>query len=641
MYLDRVYIKNFRSIKEEEITFKPGKNVIIGRNNAGKSNIIKAIEVIFSESSPDYSKTDNINIDDFHYSNSKKQADEIVIICDIKLNDNEKISIELFRDDYLKTKSINLGDIEKITINEVRKILDCDDSNTKWINYRNTNLTDLSNQLLPTDVFTFVFVARRSDEGIEKKLRLLYRHKKNEFIEWNISFVNNIRNNLIASAVIPSFRDPSSQLKITKWTWYGKLLKTIIEDKTTEKTKEDLVRTHENYSTIANTIFQDVMSEINSAQFKIPFGNFELSMQFNHEREELYKSTQLYLDDGYKALLTEKGSGIQSTVIICLFNYYMSRIYTKGSALMCLEEPEIYLHPHAQRSISLILDDFVKPSNRQVIITTHSPYFINNVGTDVNIIHINKMENKSIINYISIKKGFNRIVVDMNSNELFFSDKVVICEGLDHYIIKIIADKYYHGTLDNNNISIIQAQSKDAIPDLVKLVLKIGIKCFIISDFDFLLRDPNDDYKEYTNENKNHKSLESIHVNFYKQFDNVDEKQLSLQQRITLLRNELRKIQPQFFYTGSKLSDLGNEPINDLFEKTSILIQDLNAKGIGLLKGTIENYIKDKRFLNDKHKLDLESIYKINNAIYKDDVDINEIIDTEEIKQILIKIIDG
>ena len=45
MLLSEVYIKNYRSI--EELTLKLGKcSIIVGKNNSGKSNILKAIDLV-------------------------------------------------------------------------------------------------------------------------------------------------------------------------------------------------------------------------------------------------------------------------------------------------------------------------------------------------------------------------------------------------------------------------------------------------------------------------------------------------------------------------------------------------------------------------------------------------------------------
>ena len=75
MYLSNIVIKNYRSIKELSLTFKKGKNIIVGKNNSGKSNIIKAIDIILGESSPTWSKSDNITDNDFYNGNIKEKEE--------------------------------------------------------------------------------------------------------------------------------------------------------------------------------------------------------------------------------------------------------------------------------------------------------------------------------------------------------------------------------------------------------------------------------------------------------------------------------------------------------------------------------------------------------------------------------------
>jgi len=80
MYLSKVFIKNYRSIKELEVSFKKGKNVIVGRNNSGKSNIVKAIDIVLGERSPDWDKSENISENDFHNGNTEE---DIFIWCEL------------------------------------------------------------------------------------------------------------------------------------------------------------------------------------------------------------------------------------------------------------------------------------------------------------------------------------------------------------------------------------------------------------------------------------------------------------------------------------------------------------------------------------------------------------------------------
>ena len=89
MYISRVIIKNYRSIKDLTLSFNSGKNVIVGKNNSGKSNIIKAIDIVLGESSPTYAKYNNITENDF-YSNNSESANNIMIFCELQKNDNEK-----------------------------------------------------------------------------------------------------------------------------------------------------------------------------------------------------------------------------------------------------------------------------------------------------------------------------------------------------------------------------------------------------------------------------------------------------------------------------------------------------------------------------------------------------------------------
>lgn len=89
MYLSRLRIKNYRSIKNLDLKFKKGKNVIVGKNNAGKSNIIKAINILLGESSPTYQKLENITENDF-YSGNKDEA--IIMFCKLTRDEHEDLN---------------------------------------------------------------------------------------------------------------------------------------------------------------------------------------------------------------------------------------------------------------------------------------------------------------------------------------------------------------------------------------------------------------------------------------------------------------------------------------------------------------------------------------------------------------------
>ena len=45
MYLEKIHIKNYKVIEELEIDLKPGVNLLIGDNGAGKTSVLEAIAV--------------------------------------------------------------------------------------------------------------------------------------------------------------------------------------------------------------------------------------------------------------------------------------------------------------------------------------------------------------------------------------------------------------------------------------------------------------------------------------------------------------------------------------------------------------------------------------------------------------------
>lgn len=54
MYLSKLSIKNFRKIKELEVVFQDGINVIVGENNVGKTTIIDAIRLLLTSGDDEY-----------------------------------------------------------------------------------------------------------------------------------------------------------------------------------------------------------------------------------------------------------------------------------------------------------------------------------------------------------------------------------------------------------------------------------------------------------------------------------------------------------------------------------------------------------------------------------------------------------
>ena len=291
--------------------------------------------------------------------------------------------------------------------------------------------------------------------------------------------------------LILSFRDPYNQLRITDYSWYGKLLRLLLEN----GDKSDFDKELQSLNESTKSIFADLTSTINDPDNGITFPNTTINMQCAPRYEDAYKQTLIYVNDGFESLLTDKGSGIQSSVIIGLFSYYIEKIISKTSALLAMEEPELYLHPHGRRIVSNQLDKFLENPKHQVIFTTHSEDFVTAPAAELTIIRVTKdTDGKTTArNVILSNIKETAIISKLQNAELFFADTVVLVEGVsDKLLLTLIAEEnsstfnLSKNWLNENNISIIAVTGKVQFKLYVPILERLGINWFIVADFDFL-----------------------------------------------------------------------------------------------------------------------------------------------------------
>ena len=45
LFVERLTIRNFKGIRELDLSLKPGLTLLVGRNNAGKTRVLRALQV--------------------------------------------------------------------------------------------------------------------------------------------------------------------------------------------------------------------------------------------------------------------------------------------------------------------------------------------------------------------------------------------------------------------------------------------------------------------------------------------------------------------------------------------------------------------------------------------------------------------
>lgn len=513
MYLSKLHIENYRSIQKLDLEFSKGKNVIVGKNNAGKSNIIRAIDLILGEKSPTWDKLDNITDTDFFEANINN---EIFIWCELLREENELLDLSESKGVFYGLKKKNgISGIEKKKIDFASKNdifefcseegqIRCEEYYYKiWIGAKSyCKGRGFNQEFAKIDNFAFAFRCKKEGDKYNKEIMFFYRKKTDS--DWFFGINANLRNELLQSAIIPSFRDPKDQLKISNYTWYGKLLKKYIKNDSPE-----LSTAFDNVKNASNKLFEDLQTEVCSEETKIAFPNTKISFQFNPDaKQDVYKSTLIYIDDGFNSKLDEKGAGIQSSVIIGLFDYYIRNVAHLKGSLLAIEEPELYLHPHGRRVISDRLDTFLDDDKNQVILTTHSPEFICCPNEGINLIVVKKEGNRTLAkNFYFNDIKSKQILIKKQNAEMFFADAIIFVEGADKYILEMIAEeigKEWRITAQNKekslgknwlndyNVSIVNCGGKNEFWKYANVFNELEIPWLIIADFDYFRDGLND-----------------------------------------------------------------------------------------------------------------------------------------------------
>jgi putative ATP-dependent endonuclease of the OLD family len=176
----------------------------------------------------------------------------------------------------------------------------------------------------------------------------------------------------------------------------------------------------------------------------------DVTLQISGNRNSSMRSVEIGIDDGRLTPLASKGDGIISLVGMALLSRIDSLASEGINLILAIEEPESHLHPRAIHSIRSILDQI--GGEVQVIITTHSPALVNRISVSENII-VQDSKARPASNVAEIRDVLGVRVSDNLTN----SRISIICEGKNDKkaIARILCDLYPElvAPIENGEIS--------------------------------------------------------------------------------------------------------------------------------------------------------------------------------------------
>lgn len=164
--------------------------------------------------------------------------------------------------------------------------------------------------------------------------------------------------------------------------------------------------------------------------------------------------------------------------------------------LLLIDEPENALHPLAAKAAQRHLYNLAENPDWQVIMTTHSPYFINPFEDHTTIVRLDRsyQDNKDILvkTYRSDNVDFEadekqRLqalqLIDPSFSEIFFGSFPILVEGdTEHAAFLAAIVKENNELLDK--ITIIRARGKSILLPIIKVMNHFKINFSIVHDCD-------------------------------------------------------------------------------------------------------------------------------------------------------------
>lgn len=131
----------------------------------------------------------------------------------------------------------------------------------------------------------------------------------------------------------------------------------------------------ENLSNSVKQTMKEFLPAIKDVQFRI---------EDERRSRALRGSTSVIVHDGSPTELKYKGDGVQSLAALALMRHASEKAAGGRKFVLVIEEPESHLHPEAMHSLKVVLNEL--RNRHQLILTTHSPLFVDRERVNSNII---------------------------------------------------------------------------------------------------------------------------------------------------------------------------------------------------------------------------------------------------------------
>ncbi|MCJ8352308.1 AAA family ATPase [Moritella sp.] len=453
--INSVRISGFRGISNLEISL-PKVTVLIGQNNAGKTSIIKALQLALG----DYSRY--LTDEDFYINSNDESRSEIIVDISIIPIDEESKRTSEFPDEWIEVfEDLVQADIEGNQFVGIRTICEKDiiKGGFKVSRYPLSNWNAFDNWT-------------NNEAKINKKMSK--------------------RIDAIPFIAIDAQRDIHQELR-EKTSYIGKVLSDISFESEDKVALEELIEELNQNAVDKSTVLSELKTHLDllSQSFEGQ-GQTEIT-PFPKKLRDLSKQFSIHFgEDATNSFSMEyHGMGTRSWASMLTVKAFIQILENKHTAeeecffpIIAAEEPEAHLHPNAQRTLYKQLTDI----KGQTIISSHSPY----LAAECKLQDLRSLINgREGVQVNSLGDGFSpedikklqRDVMRFRG-EILFSKAIILFEGVtEEQLAPIFFEKHFGKSCYSVGVNCVSVAGKN-YPPFVKLAYRLGIPVCIVSDND-------------------------------------------------------------------------------------------------------------------------------------------------------------
>ncbi len=501
MYISRVYIKGFRSLQKIEANLT-NYSTLIGKNDSGKSSFLRALQVLFDANTP-FQDTDRCK---FLFDDEECFIEATLKDCSIPLEEINSNEITI--------KRLKKGNQDKWLYKGITPKLDI----LKRMASGDCTATDIKNDAtLSKDLKDFA-VSKLSGRLIKESCISIFEDlKRNYSIDFEdgwMPFDSGKLSSIVQVVMLEADARGEEQVVDSNRSIFSRVGSLLLHEAikrhagitgATETLRKEIEvvsqRDGDNKWTIQE--FND-FEEILSEEVKKFDNSFDAQPTLIPPKIPLVQfSIKIGINDGVVDGIDRMGHGARRSFVFAMLRVHkrlqeksftatgeISQNESSPLYLFLFEEPELYLHPQAERKRMKELKELSEVENVQVVLCTHSAIFVD-LSQYEGILRFDRPDRKKTLVQswkgqdlkVTDKKTLSKIYrFDPSKSAMLFADLAILVEGRSEKIcVPHLAEKI---EIDTSEVEVVDCDGNGSIPIFQQILEGFGIKYVAWLDLD-------------------------------------------------------------------------------------------------------------------------------------------------------------